>query len=427
MGKFTGFLDNIADGALSPKGNLGDYRHASKTFVEDAFRLAPKTKFLYHVAFTFGDRAFSIIPAFAQRHKLETGLLVKSADLPKYSATIDTRKKYNRIKHVQTSVQYDPVSIVFHDDNLGITTALFEAYYRYYFQDGKYGAAPDAYNKQFKSASQPGDNTYLGPIRNKYRYGLDNDIVDPFFVNIQLSQLTRKEYTTYTLVNPIIENWSHDSVDSSDGAGLMTNTMSVKYEAVWYDRGPIVAGANGDPKGFGDVSHYDVTPSPISLAGGGQLGLGDIIGGGLSLYEYATTGKGFSSPLQAGLAAANLFGNVRDLSKEGLREEGFSLLKGAIGAASGTDVSGVANSFFPKTSGNGTDLLLAGAAVAGITAITNAGRNSSPAQIESAAKASARKSYQQEGNAGGINEFNSWWDSQPENTKQSFRNGVTGT
>ena len=41
---FSGFFDNLINGALSPKGNLGDYSHASKTFVDGNMRLAPKLK-----------------------------------------------------------------------------------------------------------------------------------------------------------------------------------------------------------------------------------------------------------------------------------------------------------------------------------------------------------------------------------------------
>ena len=39
MSKFGGFLDNLASGALSPKGNLGDFRHASKTTKGDSGRI----------------------------------------------------------------------------------------------------------------------------------------------------------------------------------------------------------------------------------------------------------------------------------------------------------------------------------------------------------------------------------------------------
>lgn len=371
MSAFNGFLNNLESGVFNPKGNLADWRHASRTFVNSSFRLAPKAKFLYHVAFTFGDAALASVKTFENKHKLEAGLLVKNAELPKFSAEVSSVKKYNRIKNIQTSLRYEPVNITFHDDNLGITTALLEAYYRYYFVDGSYGVLPIAYNKQYayrkKSSSKtenqgqgseenasegapwidkfPADNTYHGSERNKYRFGLDNNTYDPFFVNIQISQLSRKTYTTYTLVNPIITNWQHGNLDYSDGAGTMENTITVSYEAVWYDRGPVEAGADGSPKGFGERSHYDLTPSPITLAGGGNVGLGGILSAGVDLFDYARTGKGFSSPIAAGLAAAQLIGNTRGLN---LQQAGVNLAEGAIGAGLGSDVSGLANSIFPK-------------------------------------------------------------------------------
>ena len=49
--KFSGFADNLINGALNPKGNLADWQHASRLFVTDAMRLSPKSKFLYHVNF----------------------------------------------------------------------------------------------------------------------------------------------------------------------------------------------------------------------------------------------------------------------------------------------------------------------------------------------------------------------------------------
>ena len=34
--KFSGFADNLINGALNPKGNLADWQHASRLFVTDA-------------------------------------------------------------------------------------------------------------------------------------------------------------------------------------------------------------------------------------------------------------------------------------------------------------------------------------------------------------------------------------------------------
>jgi len=420
MGKLTGFLDNLASGALSPKGNLGDFRHASKTFVNDAFRLAPKTKFLFHCYFEIGDAAASVLPELREKHKRELGMLVKTADLPKYTAQVDTKKKYNRIKNVQTSIQYQPVTITFHDDNLGITSALMEAYYRYYFVDGNYAETPEAYKRNYRGVQ---DNTYLSKDFNKYRYGLDNNQSDPFFKSIKISQLTRKTFTTFTLVNPMITDWSHDRVDASDGGGMSENNITIAYESVWYDRGPIGVDA---PLGFGDSAHYDTTPSPGSLLGGGALGLGGAVSTGITLYDYITGDGGFNSPLEAGIAAANLIGNVRGLSSEGLRSEGFSLLKGAIGAAAGTDVSGVSNIAFPKSGGLGgaKDLVLGAAAVAGLSAVASAANNSDAA-AESAARVANNKNYQNNGGTGGVNGNTANYNSLPDGQKQALKGSVT--
>ena len=135
MSVFNGFLGQLADGVLSPKGNLGDYAHASRLFVTENQKLAPHQKFLYHCYFQMDPVAASILPDLKAKHELEIGMLVKSADLPRFSADVETKNKYNRKKNVQTAIKYNPVTITFHDDNYGVTTALLEAYYRYYFAD----------------------------------------------------------------------------------------------------------------------------------------------------------------------------------------------------------------------------------------------------------------------------------------------------
>ena len=122
------------------------------------------------------------------------------------------------------------------------------------------------------------------------------------------------------------------------------------------------------------------------------------------MYDFITNDGSFNSPLEAGLAAANLISNVRNLSSEGMRAEGFGLLKGAIGAAAGIDVSGVSNTFFPKNGGNGgaKDLVLATAAVAGLKAIAQSANNTDAAK-ESAARIANNKAYQANGGTGGVN------------------------
>ena len=98
------YSDNL-NNYNGPKGNLADFRHASRMFVENNFALAPKFKFLYHVFFSLDPSVANIIPSLVQKYTTEIGLLVKSAELPKFAASIETKNKYNRKKHVQTNIR----------------------------------------------------------------------------------------------------------------------------------------------------------------------------------------------------------------------------------------------------------------------------------------------------------------------------------
>jgi len=345
MGLFDGFLDNLVSGVLNPKGNLGDWRHASRTFVKNSFRLAPKVKFLYHVAFTFSPAIKKTLPTWSEKkHTLEAGLLVKASDLPSFSAQIETKKKYNRTANIQTGLTYNPINISFHDDNLGIATGLFEAYYRYYFADGNYGV--DQLRRAYDKSWPARDSTYLGAERNKYTFGLHNQITDPFFIDIQISQMTRHTYTTYTLVNPIVTEWKHGDVNSADGSSTNENTMTVAYETVWVDRGGTEAGADGEPNGFGDLAHYDVTPSPITLLGGGSVSLGAVLSGAADLFEYGATGKGFSNPIAAVIAGVNLAQNIGDLTQAGINEDITNIITSGSDSVYDNVVSGLPNANF---------------------------------------------------------------------------------
>ena len=229
-----------------------DWQHASRLFLVDSFKLAPKVKFLYHVTFYLGENASSFIP-IAKDNMLQIGMLVKNTDLPKYSAKVETLNKYNRKKNVQTSIEYMPINMTLHDDNAGYTRHMLEGYYRYYYADG---------NQEWDNGSygnpSTGDTTYRGSVQNSYRYGLDNHGYSgnkvPFFERIEIAQLARGQYFLYTLIKPLLTEWSHDNLDYSETNGITENRITVAYEGVNYSQGKI----SGDtPTGFGNESHYD--------------------------------------------------------------------------------------------------------------------------------------------------------------------------
>ena len=377
---FNGFLDNLISGTLNPKGNLGDWRHASRTFVKNTYRLAPKVKFLYHVFFDISEDGRKINPRWDQRHKRELGLLVKSSTLPEFTANVETRKKYNRVRHAQSSIQYNPVSITFHDDNMGITTGLLEMYMRYYFADTNvlsaganiYSKTP-ALVKDAEASTMAGDPALGAPASgagtvitkptqsshpsdlyrdanhpsNQSPFGMDNRIKSPFFNNIQISLMTRNTYTTYFLVNPLITDWSHGDVTAGDSQGV-ENKITFKYEAMQYQRGKV--DSNVAPAGFGAAEHYDQTPSPITLAGGAVANFGTILSGAADLFDYAATGESdvFNNPIGAALAGFNLLRSGQGLSTEGILNEGVGALTGILENSSRDEIlGGISDTVFP--------------------------------------------------------------------------------
>ena len=234
---------------MSDNTTFRDWQHASRLYVSSDFKHAPKTKFLYHVTFHLSSRAKGMVPGVDQ-HINEVGMLVRSADLPRYTAKVSTLNMYNRKKNVQTNIEYNPVTIIMHDDNYGITSQLLEGYYKYYYADGKYRPDSGAYGN-----SRGGDNVYKGASYNSYQFGMDNEIaVVPYFEKIEIAQMARKYFNRYTLIRPILTDWSHDTVDNSMGDGIMENKITVGYDGVFYDQGRV---STDNPTGFGQASHYD--------------------------------------------------------------------------------------------------------------------------------------------------------------------------
>lgn len=339
MARFNGFLDNLVQGTLNPKGSVGDFKHASRLYVDDVFKYAPKTKFLFFVNFELSKEASDRFPILRQNFIPELNMLCKTVDLPQFSASIDVKNQYNRKKVVQTAIDYTPVNIVMHDDNFGVTTLLLEAYYKYYYGDSLVKDPSDAYNAR---------NTYSAS--RVARYGLDNGTSTPFFRSIKLYQLSRQQYTEFTLVNPLIERWGHDSMDQADGSGLSENTMVINYETVLYARGSV---GEDNPATFAS-SHYDTTPSPLKVEGGGVENLfnngGVLDGAGGILGDFASGEVGLSTLL----TGANTLKNAKGLSRESIFQEGISIFNTAVTNTGKQEAGGLAGTTIAKDSGQGS-------------------------------------------------------------------------
>ena len=286
----SAIFDNLGSIGAN-KGSVGDYAHAAATYLRNNYRLAPKTKFLYHVNIELNPTALASLGLGSSYiNKKELNLLVNTVELPRYTIDTDVKNQYNRKKVVQTKLRYDPVRIQFHDDRQGITTLFWESYFRYYYQD-------PAYNNpnNFKT-----NNMYNNS--GIKRYGLDktNRLNTPFIKSIKVAQLYslggNPQFTAFTLVNPIISSWEHDEMDQTNGNTFVKNTMRIEYESVYYERDN--SGIDS-PAGFRDPAHYDTGLSKLSTGGGQSPTLvddwtnifEDLIEGNIASVAYVASGN----------------------------------------------------------------------------------------------------------------------------------------
>jgi len=294
------FINNLT----SPKGTMADYFHATRLFVDDDMRLAPKLKFQFHVYFSIDPRALKSVN-FKERHLNEINMLVKTAELPKFNIQTETLNQYNRKKVVQVKLDYQPINIVFHEDNFGVVRQLWENYFAYYYADNDASKLETNYHR----------TSMLGPGLIRSAYGLDNNVSVPFFKQITIYQFARRYWSSATLMRPVITSWTHDTLNYADSSPAQ-NSMTIAYEAVNYNYGQVKTGV---PPGFA-VEHYDKTPSPLSLAGGGTetlFGAGGVIAGIETVFGRLADPGSFNSPadfLNTAIVAINTYQNAKNLS-----------------------------------------------------------------------------------------------------------------
>ncbi len=342
--KFTRYLSEfgsgLIEGVTKPKGQMSDYRHATRLFIDNGLRLSPKTKFLFYVYFEMDNTVRGMSP-FSAKHKNEAGLLVKSADLPKFNFESVTKNQYNRKKIIYKQINYEAVNINMHDDSNSVISAMWALYYGYYIGDRHNPNA--AYEANHYRAT--------GTNKDNFRYGLDNDKSVDFFKSVTIYTMSRRRFVGYTLVNPRIKSWSHGGMDYSAGE-FNESTMSLEYEAVRYSTGNVSVGS---PKGFATL-HYDTVPSPLSVAGGGVAtltGEGGVLDGLEQIFGDVGSGAAFNTPggfIGTLAKTFNTYKNLKGLSKDQLASEAINILSNPGNISTAIDrVSGVVGTIFPKS------------------------------------------------------------------------------
>jgi hypothetical protein len=251
--------------ATDKPGNpwLRGYDHANKLYRENNFELAPKPGFIYFVDFNVNTEIKTYLSKSKDQTNIEmlslAGLLAKTVQMPKFKVATETLNQYNRKTNIQTKLTYEPVRLEFHDDHASNTSSLWQNYYKYYYKDSTYNSGPVG-----SGAKTPefGD-TKFGKI--DYSYGFQNFKQVPFFTSIDIYVLHQGNFTSLSLINPLITGWEHDTLDQTDGTKMLKNSMTIVYEDVFYDKGSTTAGSRSES--FSENGRYDKTTSTLNIYG----------------------------------------------------------------------------------------------------------------------------------------------------------------
>lgn len=256
----SGFFNQFLSGFGAD--NVRDYQHAAKTFIDGLYRLSPKTQALFHVYVELNPTVARQDPLNANS-QYEIGLMAKSAQLPKFTIATKTYNAYNRKNIVQEKINYDPISITFHDDSSNVVRNFWAGYYGYYYRDADH--AESMYNQDYKYVSRSEQNWGFSP---DYK-----GVGSPNYINsIRIYSLSQKNFSSYILFRPTITQFQHGQHTQGEYAPL-EHSMTFAYEAMQYEYGSV---RNGTVIGF-DHMHYDNTPSPIGGSLGGLQNLNAII------------------------------------------------------------------------------------------------------------------------------------------------------
>ena len=306
-------INNFLKGIQNGQPGMKDFRHASRLYIDDHHKLAPKHKFLYHVVFDLDDTVG--VNSFTEAERRELNMLVRAVDLPKYNMNYEEKVQYNKKMYTNTRIVYEPINITFHDDHADTVNAFWKKYYEYNVAD------PVQLGEAIQNISK---DDYYNTDRTYTKWGLDTPKQrrKPYLRNITIFVLHNQRFTSFSLVNPVIGSFSHDNMDQADGTGVLQNQMQILYETVRYNSGVIrPQGFNrgeGVP-GFATI-HYDNEPSPLTVLGGGTnsiFGPGGVVDGIGSVIRNVQSGN----ILGAILGASNTYNNAKKIKKSGVKEE----------------------------------------------------------------------------------------------------------
>jgi len=175
--------------------------------------------------------------------------LVKSVTLPGMSTNIKTINSYNRNRVCNGKISFDPVSITMHDVVGGISHALWQIYYNWYYNDGlsslslktSWLSSPPWEDLDIASLIESPFESAFGAYTSEgmnqtllKKFGYSTPMIRYLFKEIEIFQVHGGKYNKVTLFNPLISKFSHSgmSYDSSEPVDM---TFEFNYEWAEYE------------------------------------------------------------------------------------------------------------------------------------------------------------------------------------------------
>lgn len=164
--------------------------------------------------------------------------------------------QYNKKRISQTKIDYNPISITFHDSVEGRTLRLWEMYYEYYFRDGlateklevgqsKPTSFLDAFVGAFTGTNAATanrvtseltpDDTIKDRFNDNYGYNLARVGNSKYLIDsIEIYQVHGGKFSRTDIIRPRVTSFTHDTLDYEDGSGLVEMKLDFEYEGVIY-------------------------------------------------------------------------------------------------------------------------------------------------------------------------------------------------
>lgn len=259
-------FEGIFGGIFDQSVYLRDSRHAANAYgfnKADLSNGTPRHKFEFFIRINFNPHpeVRDFVRAFlSDSDKDMVSTMVKSITMPSMNIDTEILNQYNKKRISQTRIDYNPISITFHDSVEGRTLRLWEMYYEYYFRDGvapeklgtgsaagEVGGQLGGFLEGFLEGFSGGAET---PKRDAREY--DNDLIkDGFNDNygynlsrvgnhkylidsIDIFQIHGGKFSKTEIIRPRVTAFNHDTLDYEDTSGLVEMRFDFVYEGVVY-------------------------------------------------------------------------------------------------------------------------------------------------------------------------------------------------